>query len=328
MKKTVFLRFFIAVSLFLTPLTSLATNGSGACSWHGGVDCSAGTDRDGSVICNDGWRGSSVKYSDVAECNKEPSVYFFENADDYHLFLEQTLSRFENDALSWVNKIKSTKTITEVNTLHTAFVNTKLIPTQTLLISFSCKCTWKLAMEDDGVNARFVSAFNTVTSAKDARIAELSSPTIKTGTIVSIDSSFIERMNGRILLQVEDLGKAWYVRDDGRRYYMKDGTAAYGMMRSFGLGITDADLSKIPAVNDADDMKEQVSACSYNELGNRLKGKILLQVQQHGEAWYVHPDKCRRIYLKDGTTAYAIMRYLSLGISNSDIDGIAIGTME
>lgn len=36
---------------------------SGACSSHDGVDCSAGPDSDGSVICNDGWRGSAVEYS-------------------------------------------------------------------------------------------------------------------------------------------------------------------------------------------------------------------------------------------------------------------------
>lgn len=34
----------------------------GACSHHDGVDCSAGPDDDGSVICNDGWRDSSVSY--------------------------------------------------------------------------------------------------------------------------------------------------------------------------------------------------------------------------------------------------------------------------
>lgn len=37
---------------------------SGACSWHIGVDCSAGADYDGSVICKDGWRDSSVSYRD------------------------------------------------------------------------------------------------------------------------------------------------------------------------------------------------------------------------------------------------------------------------
>lgn len=35
---------------------------SGACSGHGGVNCAAGPDSDGSVICNDGWRDSSVQY--------------------------------------------------------------------------------------------------------------------------------------------------------------------------------------------------------------------------------------------------------------------------
>lgn len=35
---------------------------SGACSGHGGVNCAAGPDADGSVICADGWQGSSVSY--------------------------------------------------------------------------------------------------------------------------------------------------------------------------------------------------------------------------------------------------------------------------
>ena len=34
----------------------------GACSWHGGVDCDRGPDCDGSVICQDGWKDSSVSY--------------------------------------------------------------------------------------------------------------------------------------------------------------------------------------------------------------------------------------------------------------------------
>ncbi len=41
---------------------------SGACSGHGGVSCSAGPDGDGSVICNDGWRNSSVSYVSMKMC--------------------------------------------------------------------------------------------------------------------------------------------------------------------------------------------------------------------------------------------------------------------
>ncbi len=51
---------------------ALAT--SGACSGHGGVSCSAGSDSDGSVICSDGWRNSSVAYSSMRECSVT-SVY-------------------------------------------------------------------------------------------------------------------------------------------------------------------------------------------------------------------------------------------------------------
>ena len=52
-------------ALFL-PISAYAA--SGACSYHGGVDCSAGADWDGSVICNDGWRESSVSYSSMVMC--------------------------------------------------------------------------------------------------------------------------------------------------------------------------------------------------------------------------------------------------------------------
>ena len=63
---------------------------------------------------------------------------------------------------------------------------------------------------------------------------------------------------------------------------------------------------------------------SYDtSLGNRLKGKILLQVETNGEAWYINPDDGKRYYMPDGPSAYQIMRYLSLGITNSDLAKIA-----
>lgn len=59
--------FVLAFALFLFwPVYSFAT--SGACSGHGGVSCSSGSDYDGSVICNDGWRNSSVSYSSMVMC--------------------------------------------------------------------------------------------------------------------------------------------------------------------------------------------------------------------------------------------------------------------
>lgn len=135
------------------------------------------------------------------------------------------------------------------------------------------------------------------------------------------DSSLVGALRGRILLQVEEHGEAWYLSPgDSLRYYMPDGTAAYGMMRSFGLGVTDKDLNQIPSVSDSQSMLSSPSACTSGSLASKLKGKILLQVQSHGEAWYVDPGKCRKIYMKDGDAAYQIMRYLGLGIKNIDLE--------
>ncbi|MCX6746102.1 MAG: CAP domain-containing protein, partial [Candidatus Parcubacteria bacterium] len=129
-------------------------------------------------------------------------------------------------------------------------------------------------------------------------------------------SSTLAWLKGYILLQVQEHGEAWYVNPTNfKRYYMKDGPTAYEMMRSFGLGITDADLAKIP--------KDTDSFTGDTALRNRLSGRILLQVQQHGEAWYIYPKTQKRYYLKDGAAAYEIMRYLSLGITNTDLNKVA-----
>lgn len=136
----------------------------------------------------------------------------------------------------------------------------------------------------------------------------------------NFDAALQTRLKGSILLQTQKHGEAWYVHpDDGLRYYMRDGAIAYQMMRSFGLGITDADLALVPSVEEATKMLSVSSVCATNATAKRLAGKILLQVEQKGEAWYVHPTLCYRIYLRDGDAAYDTMRYLSLGISDADL---------
>jgi hypothetical protein len=61
---------YLIVVLFLVTLIfpNHASATSGSCSSHGGVACSLRSDYDGSVICNDGWRDSSVSFSDADEC--------------------------------------------------------------------------------------------------------------------------------------------------------------------------------------------------------------------------------------------------------------------
>jgi endoglucanase len=145
----------------------------------------------------------------------------------------------------------------------------------------------------------------------------------------STDSTLLERLKGRILLQVEDHGEAWYVNPaDNKRYYLADGEAAYTFMREEGLGISNKDLAKIPSVSNPALALKRASVCAKYPLASTQKGKILLQVEAHGEAWYVYPETCYRVYLKDGDTAYSVMRSLSLGIKNSDLKGIPISLVK
>jgi len=55
-------------------------------------------------------------------------------------------------------------------------------------------------------------------------------------------------------------------------------------------------------------------------LSNRVSGKILLQIEDNGEGWYVNPSNNKRYYLGRPSDAFSVMRGLGLGISNKDFD--------
>jgi hypothetical protein len=62
-----------------------------------------------------------------------------------------------------------------------------------------------------------------------------------------VDENLVERTKGKILLQVEGNGEAWYVDSvSSKKYYLRDGETAYAALQAFGLGISNADLEHIP----------------------------------------------------------------------------------
>jgi hypothetical protein len=124
-------------------------------------------------------------------------------------------------------------------------------------------------------------------------------------------TSLAQRLKGFVLLQVQASGEAWYVNPaDGTRWYLKDGSAAYQIMRSLGLGISESDYAKLAAGNAA--------------LRAQLNGKIVLRVQMHGEAYYLCPRTGALSYIKDGAAAFQIMRACGLGITNADLNSITM----
>lgn len=75
-------------------------------------------------------------------------------------------------------------------------------------------------------------------------------------------------------------------------------------------------LAVLPAIT-------PLSAMAAEPLSATLKGRILLQVEAKGEAWYVDPVSSQRAYLGRPADAFAVMRSYGLGISNNDLAKIA-----
>ncbi|MBU4216273.1 thrombospondin type 3 repeat-containing protein [Candidatus Parcubacteria bacterium] len=217
--------------------------------------------------------------------------------------------------------------------------------------------------------------------SKSIKLRVLSTMAVKVGQIFSVATpkaaapssvnGVSSNLLGRILLDVEGNGEAYYVNPDkGQKFYLKDGEVAFKMMRSFGLGISDVDIAKIPVGIDArfnlgdtdgDGLADSLELAlgtqpyqkdsdgdgysdalevksGYNPIGvgklkldtamsSKLKGKIVLQVQSKGEAWYINPSDGKRYYMGNGKQAFEIMKYLSLGAKKSVLQAVPDGQL-
>jgi hypothetical protein len=117
-----------------------------------------------------------------------------------------------------------------------------------------------------------------------------------------------DKLSGKILLQVEGVGQAWYI-DPGtkERAFLGRPADAFRIMRELGLGISES---------------------SYNSFNgyapSRLSGKILLRVEANGEAYYVFPDDLKMHYLGRPADAFDVMREKGLGITDEDLNKVPV----
>ncbi len=73
---------------------------------------------------------------------------------------------------------------------------------------------------------------------------ELKNGYLPSDGLLDLNPYFSQKLSGRILLQVESHGEAWYVYG-GKRYYLGRPVNAFNIMRYLGLGISDNDFSKL-----------------------------------------------------------------------------------
>ncbi|MBU4360542.1 hypothetical protein KKA66_01695 [Patescibacteria group bacterium] len=127
-----------------------------------------------------------------------------------------------------------------------------------------------------------------------------------------------DRVKGRLLLQVEQGGAIWYVDTNEHNRYSVTWANALPLFQKLSLGITDSDLSKIPIAGTS-----EVGSWSMR---NRLKGKLLLQVQQRGAIWFVDKDGYR--HSVTWNNLMPLFEGLALGITNNDLYKIPVGSLE
>nr|MDA3802506.1 hypothetical protein [Patescibacteria group bacterium] len=128
----------------------------------------------------------------------------------------------------------------------------------------------------------------------------------------NINLNLSKRLSGRILLQVEENGEAWYINPlNNRKYYLGRPLDAYNIMRALGLGISNNDFE---------------SFSGYAP--KRLSGRILLKVQDYGKAYYVDPLTLKMHYLGRPDDAFSLMREMGLGITNENVRKIDIDTID
>ncbi|MBU4360739.1 hypothetical protein KKA66_02725 [Patescibacteria group bacterium] len=135
---------------------------------------------------------------------------------------------------------------------------------------------------------------------------------------VQVDMNLSKRLSGKLLLQVEQGGSIWYVDTNEYNRYSVTWANALPLFEKLSLGITDSDLSQIPVAN-----SQQIGNWS---LRNRLKGRLLLQVEQRGAIWYVDQDGYR--HSVTWNNLMPLFESLALGITNNDLYKIPVGSLD
>ncbi len=119
----------------------------------------------------------------------------------------------------------------------------------------------------------------------------------------------VDRLQGRILLQTESNGEAWYVNPSSKeRSYLGRPEDVFRVMREFGLGIK----------------KTELQSYLDSSFPERLAGRIMLNVEGLGEAYYISPDDLRGHYLGSPSQAFQVVRQKAIGITNNNINKIKV----
>lgn len=134
---------------------------------------------------------------------------------------------------------------------------------------------------------------------------------VQTTAVSATVPSLSQRLSGRILLQVEQNGEAWYVNPITRkRVSLGTPTEAFATISSLSLGISNQDYNNIIA----------------NGAPSNLLGRFIIKAEDKGQIYYINPVNKQVLSVANPAEAADVIMQTGLGITNSDLNKITIAT--
>lgn len=131
-----------------------------------------------------------------------------------------------------------------------------------------------------------------------------------TASATAVDEVLTERLKGYTLLSVDSRGELYYVNpDSGIAKYLGTYQQTWEVIKSEMIGITDADLARVE---------------SDSVLRERLMGRFLLAVENHGEVYYLRPSDEKLHYLGTGASTFDKLKFLALGVNQENLSKLQL----
>ena len=125
------------------------------------------------------------------------------------------------------------------------------------------------------------------------------------------------RYSGKVVVQAEDKTKTWYIDPIKKeKYSLNNAKDALVIMQNLGIGISNKDINRIKLpTSKYSNWKDYIFA-------KNISGRIFVQVQDKGQAWYIDSINYRKYYLGTADNALKVLKSLSIKAKVSDINQI------
>lgn len=129
---------------------------------------------------------------------------------------------------------------------------------------------------------------------------------VTTGTVgtSAVVRTVAQRMSGRIVLQVQEKGQAWYVDPVTNKRISLGSTPskAFEVMASRAVGVSNSEFNSFS-----------------NKAPARLSGRFLIKPEDSGKLYYVNPSDLSINFINGASGAQSLIQKFGIGISNNDL---------